>query len=109
MSAPIRIASTVCGAGGFDLDLHVVRGYWRRVQRIELLEGFPEPPSGIVAVAFTTGLEEIHEILDLGSLLGSERVQRLNEHLISACVHGTTLPQLALEINAPTARSRPQL
>ena len=67
-----------------------------------------QPSSGIVAIAFTVGLEEIHEVLDLGALLGSERAQRLDEHLISACVHGITLPQLAMEINAPTVRRRPQ-
>ena len=72
VSATIRIASKACGAGGFNLGLHVLRGYRRRVQRIELCEGFPEPSSGIVAVAFTAGLEEIHEVLDLGSLLRSE-------------------------------------
>ena len=92
---------------GFDLGLHVQRGYRRRVQYIELCEDLSEPSSGIVAVALTAGLEEIHEVLDFGSLLWRERVEFLDEHLISACVHGAT-PQLALEINAPTARSRPQ-
>ena len=106
MSATIRIASTACGSGSFDLGLHVLRGFRRRVQRIELCEGLTQPSSGIVAVTFTSGLEEIHEVLDLGALLGSERVKLLDEHLIGACVHGITLPQLALEINAPIMGKR---
>ena len=65
MSATIRIASTACGSGGFNLGLHVLWGYRRRFQRIEFCEGLPEPSSGIVAVAFTACRDEIHEVLDL--------------------------------------------
>ena len=108
VSATIRMASTPCGSGGLDLGLHVLWGCRLRVQRIKLCDGLPEPSSGIAAVAFTVGLEEIHEILNLGALLGSERVKLLDEHLLSACVHGVTLQQMALEINVQTARGRVQ-
>jgi hypothetical protein len=90
VSATIRTGTTL-GARGVDLGLDFLARQGRCAGGIELLECFSEAPGGLVARTFLAALEKVDEILDLGESRRRQRLELLEQGLLSLGVNGLVL------------------